>query len=407
MMKKFTVIVAFLALIVSLPFVAAFEAHVINVVAQIDNALSVTPLSVEYGSVFPQEKLDRTFEVELSGAFLQQSSSISTQYASGVVSSAQGTRKNGTAVLPDRTDPTDALGAPQSTGAAYDSPVIAGSFFALGFNTANPTGPGGNIVLSFTNYIVDVPGNDITIYEITGGTSYPNEYVKIEASQDGTTWFTLLASGLKDLGADLAAAGLPWAKYVRLTEVSPMAPFETTADGYDLDGVVATSQEFLGAVDYIVRQKPKCWNGNELEPVFGVVTEDEQGNFVCVDEGFTQLPLLCPYLSKHEITTDGPQENDSVGINAFHGLPLPWTLATTVATEVSGSLEKDSPDTQDTWNIDLRVPCFADECAQDWPDFVRTESGNPEIDTELYKANPLDRGLLFGCDLWVEVTNIF
>src|SRR3989338_7252207 len=53
-------------------------------------------------------------------------------------------------------------------------------------------------------------------------------------------------------------------------------------------------------VDFFIRQKPKCWNGNETAPEFSQVTEDGNGGFKCKNEAHTMLPLLCPYLSKHE-----------------------------------------------------------------------------------------------------------
>src|SRR3989344_7206391 len=143
---------------------------------------------------------------------------------------------------------------------------------------------------------------------------------------------------------------------------------------------VHLSQSFIDEdrvddIDYIIRQKPKCelvsLNSAAL-PQFGRVTEDGQGNFVCEDEdNYDIMPLLCPYLSKHEISDDGlVAENDSVGIAAFHGLPGTWNLATTVATQVRGHLAKLQQDYDDLWNIDLKVPCFAGNCAQDWESYV-------------------------------------
>jgi hypothetical protein len=163
-------------------------------------------------------------------------------------------------------------------------------------------------------------------------------------------------------------------------------------------------------VEYVIRQKPKCQRTDEAAttlPMFGRVTENEAGDFVCEDEAnYEMMPLLCPYLSKHEITRDGEGENDSAGINAFHGLPGSWTPATTLATQVRGKLQKLVQDLSDTWNIDLRVPCFKGSCAQDWPDFVRKESASTTIDVRAYELDPALESELFGCDLWVEVTHI-
>lgn len=162
----------------------------------------------------------------------------------------------------------------------------------------------------------------------------------------------------------------------------------------------------LDALDYRIRQKPKCWNGNEAEPVFGRVIEINN-QFVCEDQGFELLPLLCLYLSKEEITADGTVpdgENDSAGIPAFHGLPGSWTPSTTLATEVRGSLTKSGEDLFDTWDIDLKVPCFEEQCAQDWNKFVL--GVNPTVENPNDYIQPAtNEGKLFGCDLWLEVTD--
>ena len=160
-------------------------------------------------------------------------------YATGVVSSAQGLRKDGTAVLADRDDPNDALGAPESTGAPSDSPVIADTFFSLGFGAENIGG--GNIVLSFANPIVDMAGFDFRVFEVTGGV-YPDEKIKVEASQNGVNFFVVSASTARDSFLDLSTSGLPWAAYLRITDESDKSLFEATADAYDLDGV----QTFCG-----------------------------------------------------------------------------------------------------------------------------------------------------------------
>jgi hypothetical protein len=165
-------------------------------------------------------------------------------YADAVFFSDIGVRKNNTAVNADRSDPTDALGAPQSTGAPFDSPVVAGSFFSLGFDEGTDATPleGGKITLTFNNnYIIDGPGNDIRAWEVTGGTSYPVEKIRVEVSQDNVTWYTAAPVLLRDEEADLNSTPLEWAKYVRITDISVRtdAGYPADADGYDLDAVSA------------------------------------------------------------------------------------------------------------------------------------------------------------------------
>lgn len=163
------------------------------------------------------------------------------RYADSVISSDQGVLKNGGAVLANRSNPSSALNAPESSGTPYDV-AIPGTFFSLGFDEGTDSTPseGGNIVIEFTNnFLIDGPGNDLKTYEITGGSNYPVEKVKIEVSQDNTNWFTVTSSNDRDAEADLALSGLAWARYVRLTDVSVRSQYEPTADGYDLDAFEA------------------------------------------------------------------------------------------------------------------------------------------------------------------------
>lgn len=164
-------------------------------------------------------------------------------FADVVVDYDQGVRKNGSAVAADRSNPTKALGMHQSNGDPYDNPVPTGEFFSLGFDEGEGDGTpdeGGWITVEFENhYIVDGPGNDLKMWEITGGNNYPLEKVKVEVSQDGSNWFEATASEDRDSEADLFDSGLTWARYVRLTDVSVRSEYEATADGYDLDAFSA------------------------------------------------------------------------------------------------------------------------------------------------------------------------
>jgi len=61
---------ALAAVMIALPMFSAFEAHVINVTATIENALSVPVTPITFGTVFPQEQLEQKLPVSLSASFL-------------------------------------------------------------------------------------------------------------------------------------------------------------------------------------------------------------------------------------------------------------------------------------------------------------------------------------------------
>jgi len=148
-------------------------------------------------------------------------------WADSVVTEEQGKRKNGTDVLSGRSDAGVTLGTAETNGASADSPILAGSFYSLGF--------GGSIVLRFSNLILNESGNDLRVYEVTGGT-YPDEKALVEASQDGMNW-TILGTATRDEDFDLGP--LDWASFIRITDMSSPGAFEQDADGFDLDAVKA------------------------------------------------------------------------------------------------------------------------------------------------------------------------
>lgn len=191
--------------------------------------------------------------------------------------------------------------------------------------------------------------------------------------------------------------------------VFPQEQLDKFVDVRLSDSFVAENR--VDDIDYVIRQKPKCGlpvpNSNpvdysDYQPTIG--HNPGTGEFICPD-GYVPLPLLCPYLSKHEVTTDGSAlENDSKGIAAFHGAITGWNLQTTLATQVSGHLAKSQQDLADQWKLDLKVPCFAGECAQDWEEYV--SSINPGAIAADFVQPKSREHQIFGCDLWLEVNGV-
>ena len=69
MKKIFLGLGVFALALAFIPMFAAFEAHVINVTATIENALAVSPNPVQFGTVFPNETVYRNMTVALSESF--------------------------------------------------------------------------------------------------------------------------------------------------------------------------------------------------------------------------------------------------------------------------------------------------------------------------------------------------
>ncbi len=156
-------------------------------------------------------------------------------------------------------------------------------------------------------------------------------------------------------------------------------------------------QSRVSLVYYVIRQKPKCVDAQGNHPQ---VEEDAQGNFVC-PSGSTMMPLLCPYLSK-----TSPKSGDQ-SVKPFHGSIADWTLTDTLNWEARGVLDTSDPerDASTTWTIDLKVPCFAGMCAQDWEKFV-TDNGPADVVPSNYIQPAENEHKIFGCDLWIETIQI-
>ena len=159
---------------------------------------------------------------------------------------------------------------------------------------------------------------------------------------------------------------------------------------------VTTSESFCDSdqrrvlnIDYKIVQKPKCIND------IGEYASFDYDTHEC-PVGYTEMPSLCPYLSKTPVYED-PSPYTDYGVLAFHDPEDPSSIAT-------GTINKDN-DLSDEWIIDLVVPCFEGYCAQDWPAFVAQY--NPDADPRDYEAIGDPDGTDFGCDLWVEVTDIY
>jgi len=150
---------------------------------------------------------------------------------------AQGDRWDGSAVLANRSNPTDVLGEPDG--------LIAGGgsgFYSLGFGGSITVAFDGPVYNSYSPY-------QVAGVEITGGNRYPLESARVEFLYDGD-WYpaaTELTNQPVDGGDPKTftyvklPAEIPYAEQVRIIDTTDPADFTTkpTADGYDLDAVKA------------------------------------------------------------------------------------------------------------------------------------------------------------------------
>ncbi|MEZ4180500.1 MAG: hypothetical protein R3B41_03270 [Candidatus Doudnabacteria bacterium] len=196
-------------------------------------------------------------------------------WAYAVVDNFQGTRKDGSPVLPTRNDPADVLGPDDW------NPGDTTGFHSLGV--------GGWVEVEFERYVVDVPeSNDISIHEATNGT-YPEENALLEVSQDGLTWVTLGTASSNDHVSyyDLQGTGLDWIKFLRVTDTTNYSIHTASGDGFDLDAIDTTQEECEPPVPV----DPPCTFDTSDNTVFEVVL-DTLTSLIAEDEGDPECQIM-------------------------------------------------------------------------------------------------------------------
>lgn len=160
-------------------------------------------------------------------------------WADGIAVANQGMRKNGSPVLPTRSDLSAALGVAEGT-------QDEGTFYSLGM--------GGTLTLAFQNGI----SNGVFVVESTWTDYwYPTETAKIEVSTDGIV-YTEIGNITKENNVVEVPESISCALFMRITDTSNPDIFEPTADGFDVDGVMS-----IGDI---------CVTGGEIPACFDVTT---------------------------------------------------------------------------------------------------------------------------------------
>ncbi len=173
------------------------------------------------------------------------------------------------------------------------------------------------------------------------------------------------------------------------------------------------SQNRVGTVEYVIKQKPMprpemvtALGGKEAARDWCHLNAPVNPGDINDPYYVNCFPSICPFISKHpdNLPSTGPSANNDVGLPPFHNPETEFAHGKIVKfINPNNTIGRDS---SDNWTVDLAVPCFRGECAQDWPLFVTGLNPNA-TNTEIYK---LPAGLeheVFGCDLWIEVTDIY
>ena len=169
------------------------------------------------------------------------------------------------------------------------------------------------------------------------------------------------------------------------------------------DLTIELSSSFLAEdrvydVEYVIKQKPKCWNNNPDDPKYAPVDYATHKCPMIDDIQYVEMLSLCPYLSK---MPKYPESGD-IGIPSYYVDEDPTgpsdgdycnPLHNPDTAIAYGYLDKNMQDIMDEWVIDLKVPPFNGYVGQDWPENCPVLGGSPD-------------GQDFGCDLWIEITGI-
>jgi len=150
------------------------------------------------------------------------------------------------------------------------------------------------------------------------------------------------------------------------------------------DSFCATAQTRVLNIDYKIIRKPKPINPADHQYCY-----DHRNDATKPTDYYQRCyPNMCAGLSAHPLL---PGSNDT----GFDSFTDPETIIALGRLHKKVVLSDPLPDNRtDVWELDLDVPCFKGQCAQDW-----THQG--------YELDPAFEGQTFGCDYWVEVTNIY
>ncbi len=234
--------------------------------------------------------------------------------------------------------PVPARSIPSKVFVSEKSDVIGEmNFFSLGF--------GGQIVMRYSEWIGNGPGNDFTVYETTFGDPAcrptNSEQALVEVSEDGVNWITpgTLTMGVAGAynacyNASFDISPLTKAQYVRITDrTNPAWNIRGDGvDGYDVDGIEVSyslppsaltpnSNPLCGYQQGVASQYVGAAGNFPGRGIVGVRKNFANANIN--EEGFPVAALSNPSLRD---ATSGTYNFWSMGFGGWACFQLPYTV---------------------------------------------------------------------------------
>ena len=396
---------------------SAWEAHIINVTAKIENALNVSTKEIEFGTVFPQEKLVENIWIRLSNSFLEEDRVDDVEY---VIK-----QKTKFKVFPK----ADVLFAFDTTGSMAGAIAQAKTDAIAIMNTLKALIPDAGFgVVKFEDYPFPLYGNSgDTPYLLTQpiitdtatvaaainaltlgiGGDGPQSYTRVMYESYSDAAISWRGGGVQQiviiLGDNvshddnltqdpiygLAPWGTPnpWTTGYGLTQWDPGRDategtaddldFQTTLQAMDSNNIILYYLSYGGWTSE--------WDWWALKTSGSAVDATAYTELPEAIKSLFAYKNLCPYLSKLKKAEDPDKYYPDTEVTSPHE---PGVIA-------RGYMSKYEGDIEDGWDIDLVVPCFEGMCAQDYDPEVYGPPLNPRLESQE-----------FGCDLWIEVTDI-
>lgn len=381
---------------------SAFEAHVINVTAHIENALAVDTYGIDFGTVFPQEYHEEDFTISLSQSFQDERRVDDVEYV--IKQKPKQWRDEFDGTHPEHREL--AWVDPDNNGSyRYESGRL---YIKTGTDVEDLYGPGEvasdwtaprKVMLSGGNFVAEthVYSAPSEFYQGAGLLAYgqDGDLVRLEITKWGWGMTVYMESQIGKVKTGKAWTQVP--SYDPATGIY----LRLSREGNDFKG----EYSFNGSNWLEPALQPSYNMTNTLAGKPAMVGVSVVSNYATAgyEASFDYLDMngkyqdFCRFLSKVKDSSEDLELNDTNHTSYYvKGATAPEDSCVAypdMRKDAGGILIKSKGDTSDKWIVDLKVPPIAGYVSQDWPESCRQYWVVPQEDD-------------YGCDLWVEVTGI-